>query len=168
VVCNANTPCISPTLSVGSSPTAIPTDAQVTAQSGPQADQLNVILPDPTAAPMLCQQTGGNFGSIVTWAVTTRTSTLAYTVHAPNAMYTYDLSDTCFGSTQPFPGAVQNPANGNEFEGTLPFCVAHEPNATNPPPCVESIVTQPQGGPADPETVTVTVDAPLGDPKFSG
>ena len=168
VVCNANTPCISPTLSAGSSSTAIPTDAQVTAQTGPQADQLNVILPDPTAAPMLCQQTGGNFGSIVTWAVTARTSTLVYTVHAPNAMYTYDLGDTCFGSTLPFPGAVQNPANGNEFEGTLPFCMATEPNVTNPPPCVESIVPHPQGGPADPETVTVTVDAPQGDPKFSG
>jgi hypothetical protein len=177
VFCNANTPCVSPTLSAGASPTALATDAQVTGQSGPQADQLTVVLPDPTAAPLLCQQTGGNFGSIVTWNVTTRTSTLVYTVHPTNPGYVYDLTDTCFGSTQPFAGAVQNPANGNEFEGTLQFCnVPNEPSQTNPPPCVVSIVstrTDVDGDDdavddTDPQTVTVTVNAPQGDPKFTG
>jgi hypothetical protein len=181
VVCNANTPCVSPTLSAGASPTALATDAQVTAQSGPQPDLLTVVLPDPTAAPMLCQQTNGTFGQIVTWNVTSRTSTLLYTVHPTDPNYTYDLGDTCFGSTQQFPGAVQNPANGNEWEGTLPFCSVSSDFGpqTNPPPCVESIVSTPfdsdnDGDPADTTTgddipvVTVTVDAPQGDPKFTG
>ncbi len=178
VSCSPSAPCASPTLSAGASPTALATDSQVTAQSGPQADLLTVVLPDPTAAPMLCQQPGGNFGQVVTWNVTTRTSTLVYTVHPAKTKYVYDLTDTCFGSTQPFPGAVQNPANGNEYEGSLQFCrVSTEGGTvTNPPPCVESILTTRQDADgdddavtdSDPETVTVTVDAPQGDPKFSG
>ncbi len=180
VVCNPNAPCVSPTLSAGASPTALATDAQVTAQSGPQADQLSVVLPDPTAAPLLCQQTGGNFGQIVTWNVTSRTSTLSYTVHPTDPNYTYDLGDTCFGSTKQFPGAAQNPANANEWEGSLPFCKAQTDFGpqTNPPPCVESIVSTPfdsdnDGDPGDTTgddipIVTVTVDAPQGDPKFTG
>lgn len=172
VPCSPSAPCASPTLSAGASPTALATDSQVTAQSGPQADLLTVVLPDPTAARLLCQQTEGTFGQIVTWNVTSRTSTLAYTVHPTSTGYTYDLGDTCFGSTQPFLDAagnpaVQNPANGNEFEGTLPFCtVPGEPGQTNPPPCVEAIVTNHQA--TDPPSVTVTVDAPQGDPKFTG
>ena len=160
--------------------TALATDAQVTAQSGPQADVLSVVLPDPTAAQMLCQQTNGTFGQIATWNVTSRTSTLTYTVHPTNPNYTYDLGDTCFGSTQQFPGAAQNPANGNEWEGTLPFCSTFTESGpvTNPPPCVQSIVTTPSdsdndGDSAHPDDddapiVTVTVNAPQGDPKFTG
>ncbi len=172
VPCSPGSPCSSPTLSAGASPTALATDSQVTAQPGAQADLLTVVLPDPTAAPLLCQQTNGSFGQIVTWNVTARTSTLVYTVHPTTIGYTYDLSDTCFGSTLPFLDsngnpAVQNPANGNEFEGTLPFCtVPGEPGQTNPPPCVVSIVTVQQ--PTDPPAVQVTVNAPQGDPKFTG
>ncbi len=181
VLCNANTPCVSPALSAGASPTALATDAQVTAQSGPQADALTVVLPDPTAAPLLCQHTDGTFGQIVTWNVTSRTSTLSYTVHPTNPNYTYDLGDTCFGSTKQFPGAAQNPANGNEWEGSLPSCTVQTDfgSQTTPPPCVESIVSTPfdsdnDGDPGDTTSgddipiVTVTVDAPQGDPKFTG
>jgi hypothetical protein len=172
VPCSPGSPCSSPTLSTGTSSKGLGTDSQVTAQAGAQPDLLTVVLPDPTASPMLCQQTNGTFGQIVTWNVTARTSTLVYTVHPTTIGYTYDLGDTCFGSTLPFLDAsgnpaVQNPANGNEFEGTLPFCtVPNEPSQTNPPPCVVSIVTVHQ--PTDPPAVQVTVNAPQGDPKFTG
>jgi hypothetical protein len=163
-LCPANQPCVSPTLTAPATGNTLATDAQVTAQSGPLSDALSVVVPDPTAAPMLCQQNNGFFGQIAMWHVTTRTSTVTYSVHPPTDSYVYDLGDACFGSTTQFAGSTFNAAN-QEFEGTLLFCTDN--TRINPPPCVVSI-TQVNGAAGPPFTATIVVNAPQGDPKISG
>ncbi len=172
IVCPANQSCDSGQLSAPASGGTLATKAEVVANSGPAADELVTSLPDPVTHTMSCQQ--ANFGAIVTWNVAARSTTLTYTVTSPNDEYLYDTSDTCFGSTKPFTTANGTPAQFNsansEYEGTIPMC-----SGTHPAPCVASITNQSdpdEGRPHEveepPGPATFVINAPIGDPKYTG
>jgi uncharacterized repeat protein (TIGR01451 family) len=172
-ICDPNTQCLSPTLTVGAvSGVSAPTDAQVTGQPGPSPDVLSVVIPNPAQPTMSCLPPPVDgvpvTGAIVGWHITTREQTLTYTVH-PQIDYTYDLGDTCFGESKPFPGSSF--ANG-EYEGHVPLCSAPNgdgPPIINPPPCVISLTNvqgdgDNDGDPNDPNDTlyaTVVVDIPV-------
>lgn len=168
VPCPANQSCDSGPLSVPATSKYLATTAEVVAQPGPQADVLTTLLPDPTTNSMLCQPPGD--GAIVSWTIPTRATELTYTIQGTTY---FDVYDTCFGSTQEFAqadgtNAPFNPRN-HEFEGTIPFCnpssggggSAAAVLSTNPPPCVVSAT------PGE-NSMTIVIDAPVGDPKYSG
>jgi hypothetical protein len=172
VVCPANQSCDSGQLSAPASGGTLATQADVVANSGPASDVLVTSLPDPVTHTMSCQQ--ANFGAIVTWSVSNRSSTLTYTVTPPNDEYQYDTSDTCFGSIKPFTTANGSPAQfnsaNNEYEGTIPMC-----GEVNPPPCVVSIANQSDPDEAlgeeteePPGPATFVINPPIGDPKSTG
>jgi hypothetical protein len=176
VFCPANQSCDSGPLSAPATGSALATDAEVVAKSGPAADLLITNLPDPTTSSMSCQQSG--FGAIVSWTVKSRASTLTYTVHPTSDLYSYDQFDTCFGSPKQFKQANGSNAPfygpNQEFEGTIPLCNPQTETTapvraalgapSNPPPCVVSISVNYD---VMPSPVTFVIDAPI-DAKYTG